>query len=341
MTEHAHRLHPSDSWPALDGMMEPRSAAHQDKRRFRVVEIHPALWLGPAAPGARKVECLPGSLIERLIVDAAAQSYDAVGIAGGERPLGAGLRAALALAKRLGLATTLLTTLAPLTRRRLDRLAGVLDAVAVTLYGAPPTHDRVHGKTGAFRTMAARLAALRAATIPFGFVFTVTDSNLDELAWVKRFALDEGARWLHIRLLEPGRPVMDFGERCSIRSSLACRGPIHTRPSRLENAAHADHPHARLADLIAPLVVEADGTAVPLQHGFPRRYALGNLRCARLPVLAARWRSGGGYAGFREYCEEVLRAAPSQPAFDWLAAVSSWPAPPTAPSVDPTRTRTL
>jgi MoaA/NifB/PqqE/SkfB family radical SAM enzyme len=243
------------------------------------------------------------------------------------------------------LATALLTTLAPLTRRRLDRLAGVLDAVAVTLYGAPRTHDRIHGKTGAFRTMAARLAALRATAIPFGFVFTPTDSDLDELTWVKRFALNEGARWLHIRHLEPARSAEDcaarFGERFATRRDLADRSPIRTCRSRRECAAHADHPRTGLADLVEPLVVEADGTAVPLQHGFPRRYALGNLRCARLPVLAARWRSdGGGYAAFRDHCEAALRAAPSQPAFDWLAAVSGGSAPPTTPA-DQTRTWTL
>lgn len=319
MSESAHRL------PALPDLHPPSQS--------RMVEIRPSLSLGSSLPRRRPVACLPRSLIERLIVDAAAECYDVVSVLGGELPLGVGLADALTIAKTLGLATTLTTDLLALTRRRLDRLAGVLDAMAVTLYGAPQSHDHIRGKTGAFRTMAARLPALRAAGIPFGFMFSLTDTNLGQLPWVTRFALEEGARLLQISPAEAERGCGETAVTVAYLAFLRLRERVGDRMSiRLDltrhdpgrgGAAPADHPTARLADLVGTLVVEADGSVVPLRCGFPRRYALGNLRFARLPVLAARWRSHGGYARFRGYSAQTSHAAAPPAAFNWFDAVSS------------------
>ena len=345
MSERAHRLPaPPDRRLPPHRTVEGRAEARHSKPQVRVVEIGPSLALDPAAPRRRAVECLPRSLLNRLIADAAGESYDAVSMLGGELALGAGLADALTLAKQFGLATALTTDLAPLTRRRLDRLASVLDAMAVTLYGAPQSHDRIRAKAGAFRAMAARLPALRAAGIPFGFVFSLTDTNLGELAWVTRFALEEGARLLQIAPAGRGfgcgetavttaylaflRLRERVGDRMSIGLDLVRGDRSHPDPRR-DGAAPMDHSAAHLADLVGTLVVEADGSVVPSRRGFPRRYALGNLRFARLPVLASRWRSNGGYARFCDYSNEILRAAASPAAFSWFEAVAGPPAPPT------------
>ncbi len=291
------------------------------------------------------------SLIEVLIVDAAAQAYDAVSVSGGEPLLWAGLQDALALAKGCGLATALTTNLLRLTPWRLKRLSRVLDAVAVSVDGVPQSHDRIRGKRGAFAAMAARLPALRRGGIPFGFIFTLTDANLDELPWVARFALDQRAGLLQIHPLEeaecaafllrghrPGKLDADaaylafmrlreqIGDRIEIRLDFPHREVLRAQSWRGWSETPADGDGARLADLVSPLVVETDGTVVPLQHGFPRRHALGNLNDAPLPVLAARWRESGSYARFRAECEATARAVTNDPgalpAFDWFEAVS-------------------
>ncbi len=368
MSERAHRLPaPPDRHVPPHRTVEGRAEARHSKPQARVVEIGPSLALDPAAPRRRAVECLPRSLLNRLIADAAGESYDAVSILGGELALGAGLADALTSAKEFGLATALTTDLVPLTRRRLDRLASVLDAMAVTLYGAPQSHDRIRAKAGAFRAMAARLPALRAAGIPFGFVFSLTDTNLGELPWVTRFALEEGARLLQIAPAGRGfgcgetavttaylaflRLRERVGDRMSIGLDLVRSAGSHPDPRRDgaapmdHSAAHladlaaahladlaaahlADLAAAHLADLVGTLAVEADGAVVPLQRGFPRRYGLGNLRFARLPVLASRWRSTGGYARFCDYSKENMRAAASPAGFSWFEAVAGPPAPP-------------
>ncbi len=50
--------------------------------------------------------------------------------------------------------------------------------------------------------MAKNLEYLRQVKISFGFIFTLTLFNLDELAWVAQFAREQGARLLQVHPLE-------------------------------------------------------------------------------------------------------------------------------------------
>jgi hypothetical protein len=76
--------------------------------------------------------------------------------------------------------------------------------------------------------------------------------------------------------------------------------------------------------LLSPLVVETDGTVVPMQYGFPRRYALGNLRAERLQVLMDRWRATR-WRAFRTLCEDAFADATSParlPFVNWYELVA-------------------
>lgn len=333
--------------------------ARATARPYRVIQIHPSLRCNLScrhcysSSGPLRTETLPQALVETLVVDAAAQAYDAISVSGGEPLMWAGLHDALALAKACGLVTALTTNLIPLTQHRLDRLKRVLDAIAISLDGMPQSHDRLRGRRGAFTGMARRLPMLRAAGIPFGFIFTLTEANLHELPWVARFAIEEGAKLLQIHPLEevgraaaalrgqrPGELTANaaylafmrlrerVGDSIEVRLDFAHREVLRDEPWRGWSEAPGDGEAVRLADLVSPLVVETDGTVVPLQHGFPRCHALGNLNDAPLRVLAGRWRQGGGYARFRTECEATLQRVTADrdalPAFNWFEAVSAW-----------------
>jgi Fe-coproporphyrin III synthase len=87
----------------------------------------------------------------------------------------------------------------------------------------------------------------------------------------------------------------------------------------------------QLANLVSPLVIEADGTVVPIQYGFARGYALGNLQQASLDKLAARWRREN-YGAFRALClrvfEEII--APAQlPFVNWYDVIARMSRSPT------------
>lgn len=332
--------------------------AGQGARPNRVIQIHPSLRCNLScrhcysSSGPARTEILAQTLVETLVVDAAAQAYDAISVSGGEPLIWPGLRDTLALAKACGMVTALTTNLIPLTQPRLAKLARVIDAIAVSIDGMPQSHDRVRGKRGAFTGMTRRLPLLRDAGIPFGFIFTLTNTNLHELPWVARFAIEQGARLLQIHPLEEiGRAALlmrgqrpgdlaanaaylafmrlreRLGADIEIRLDFAHRDLLRDQPWRAWSEAPIESEAIRLADLVSPLVVEPDGAVVPLQHGFPRRHALGNLREAPLRALAADWRRNGGYIRFRADCEAALRHVTADrdalPAFNWFETVSA------------------
>jgi Fe-coproporphyrin III synthase len=334
--------------------------ACQAQRSYRVLQIHPSLRCNLACrhcyslSGPRQVERLPQSMIETLIADATAEAYTAVSVSGGEPLLWSGLFDALAVAKQCGLVTALTTNLIPLTQRRLEGLVSSLDVIAVSLDGMPASHDHMRGKTGAFAAMAARLPMLRRAGVSFGFIFTLTDVNLDELPWVAQFAIDQGAGLLQIHPLEEvGRAAAELsgrrpgeltantaylafmqlrerlGDRINIQLDFAHRDVLRNEPWRGWSETPTDDEVSGLADLLSPLVVEADGTVVPLQYGFSRLHVLGNLHDASLRMLVARWLEDGGYVHFRAHCEEtldeVLANQDALPAFNWFEQVSAEP----------------
>ena len=59
-------------------------------------------------------------------------------------------------------------------------------------------------------------------------------------------------------------------------------------------------------------MIEPDGTVVPLEYGFTRSLALGNLHDARLGDLAERWRSER-LVEFRRVCRRVYDRLTGEP----------------------------
>lgn len=325
--------------------------------RFRIVQIHPTRRCnlrclhcysssGPEVAGE-----LDAALVRDLLTDARAEGYTVAGFSGGEPLLYRPLREVLEHAKSLGLTTTVTSNGMLLDERRLERIAGAADLLAISLDGVPESHDRMRASPRAFETMASRLEGVRRAGIPFGFIFTLTQYNLHELPWVATFAIEQGARLLQIHPLElAGRAAETLrderpdgteaawayltavrlreglGERLRVHLDLADREVLREDPARAfaEPEAAAD-PAAPLAAQLSPLVVESDGTVVPVQYGFSRRYALGDLRRDRLTACAERWRTGLT-ADFRALCRrtfEELVSAEALPVTNWYERIAA------------------
>ncbi len=323
-------------------------------RRLRVVQLHPTRRCNLACrhcyslSGPEARDTLPLDDVLRLVADMTPCGYDGLSLSGGEPLMWPGLLPTLAAARREGLVTALATNGMPLSERRAAELAPLVDLVAVSLDGAPETHDRIRGKPGAFATMRERLPLLRAAGIRFGIIFTVTRHNLGDLAFAANFAIEEGAALLQIHPLEAvGRAVEEMaeeepdglvasaaylaalrlsdlvGERLAVQCDLAHRDLLREAPWLvLGDEPPADAP---LAAFAPDLIVEADGAVVPVQHGFPRAHALGNLHAAPLADLGVRWRAAGGPSRLRAHIRRALDAATADPeampAFDWYRAL--------------------
>jgi MoaA/NifB/PqqE/SkfB family radical SAM enzyme len=194
-----------------------------------------------------------------------------------------------------------------------------------------------------------RLPLLREAGIAFGFIFTLTQFNCDELEWVADFAREQGAQLLQVHPLEVvGRAGESLGDAAPDDHELAVAFVEATRLQAeagdgivihfdlldrdflAENPATffatpraADAASRSFAESVSPLILEADGTLVPLGHGFPRAFALGNLRNASFSDLIQDWRTTREVE-FRRICEGIWEEAqePAEwPFINWYSEV--------------------
>jgi len=282
-------------------------------------------------------------VLEEVVEDAAALGYRVASFSGGEPVLYQDLRRLLGHAKELGFRTTVTSNGMLLDQKRMAMLIGCTDVLAISLDGVPESHNRMRASDEAFERMLANLERVRQSGITFGFIFTLTQYNVNEVDWAARFAVEQGARLLQIHPLEEvgrasqllvgSRPdemesayaylVAErlrqmYGDRLFVQLDIFHRDLVKQFPARF----YADDvwpESAQLADLVTPLVVEADGNVVPLGYGFGRRFGLGSIAENRLKDLAPDWISQQ-YPAFRELCREVYAeaCAPSDlPFLNW------------------------
>jgi len=290
-------------------------------RRCNLTCVHCYSDSGPWAAGE-----LPLPVLEDLVADAAALGYEVLAVSGGEPFMYPGLPGFLRQAKAAGLQCLLTSNGTLVSPRRLEPLAGYLDLLVLSLDGPRPEHDRMRGRDGAYDAMARRIGSVRQAGIPFGFLFTLTQHNVHQLAWAAEFAAASGASLLQVHpleasgrgrslhravpdategsyaLLEVARLRRAFGATLRFQLDLA---PAAALAAFLRELTADDD--GELARVLSPLVVEPDGWCVPWQYGFPRAFALGSLRQDRLPQLAKSW-----MAGVRPALHDVARSVGRQ-----------------------------
>ena len=323
---------------------------------YRILQIHPTRRCNLrcmhcySSSGPEERAELDLTLLRKAVTDASNEGYTVVGISGGEPLLYKPLRQLLQHARECGMITTVTSNGMLLDERRLETLQGAVDLLAISLDGVPASHNRNRASERAFETMASRLEGVRSSGIPFGFIFTLTLHNLHELDWVANFALDQGARLLQVHPLEEVGRAKQFlagarpdevesayahlealriqasaGDRLRVQLDLLDCDLLQSTPGRIfADKESPDPAKSPLSDLVAPLVIEADGTVVPIQHGFSRGYALGNLQEASLGELAVRWRRAN-YRSFRALCLRVFEeiTAPAQlPFINWYDVIS-------------------
>jgi MoaA/NifB/PqqE/SkfB family radical SAM enzyme len=192
---------------------------------------------------------------------------------------------------------------------------------------------------------------VRHAGIPFGFIHTLTQQNWEHLLWVAVFAARNGARLLQIHPLEvTGRAASQmtgdapeddvlakvyilafalagrYGDTMKVQLDLLYRDHLREEPEMV----YAGKPESRLdqtapARVLGLLVLEPDGTVVPVAYGFSRRYQLGNVKEHRL-VHAWSDYLANGFSAFRALCRSVWEelCAPDAPLLsNWHEVVVS------------------
>lgn len=307
--------------------------------RSRILQIHPTRLCNLrclhcySSSGPEERGRLEPALLRSVLSAARREGYTVAGFSGGEPLLYPPLGEVLDHAKGLGMITTVTSNGMLLDERRLAILAGRVDVLAISLDGVPDSHDRMRDRAGAFATMERRLAGVRRSGLAFGFIFTLTQFNLDELPWVASFALDQGAALLQIHPLEiTGRAAaalpearpdgvesswalvaaaalqQQVGDRLRVQLDLFDREALRRAPERVfADEAAASGTSRPLGELISPLVLEPDGTLVPVHYGFARRFALGNVKDTDFATCADRWRRELD-GDFRAVCRQEFAA---------------------------------
>jgi MoaA/NifB/PqqE/SkfB family radical SAM enzyme len=316
--------------------------------RDSILQIHPTRRCNLrclhcySSSGPEQRDQLEGAVFEDAITDASVEGYRVASFSGGEPTLYKDLPRLLRHSRVCGMSTTVTSNGMLLSERLLEGLAGVTSVLAISLDGIPESHNRMRGSPRAFETMAERLPAVRASGIPFGFIFTLTQYNLDEMEWAAGFAFREGAGLFQIhpleevgraaQVLEGARPdelesAYAYLEAERIRQEYA--GRMVVQFDLIHASLLRDHPDrffddqdamARpLGELVSPLVIEDDGRVVPFGYGFSGRHALGSLRQARLSDLAAKWRADG-YRDLQALCRATFEDAAQErelPILNW------------------------
>ncbi|MGY2148838.1 radical SAM/SPASM domain-containing protein [Nocardia gipuzkoensis] len=284
----------------------------------------------------------PLGLLQQVTRDAADLGYDVVSISGGEPLLYKQLQPLLHTAKCAGMRTTLTSNGLLLTERTLSKLVGLVDVLAISLDGVPATHNQMRSDDRAFSTLDSRMHAVRRSGIPFGFITTLTLHNVDEIEFVVRYARDQGAGLVQVHPLELEGAAVDnliHSTPDSQESAFALvegarLSALHSIPVQVDIARQTDlvrHPEYflatapvdinRLSSWLTPLVVETDGTVVPLAYGFPNEYALGNAAEQSLMAMAASW-DPQPFLGVCQAAAQRLQGT-GQLLFNWYEEVSA------------------
>jgi MoaA/NifB/PqqE/SkfB family radical SAM enzyme len=263
------------------------------------------------------------------VSDARRLGYEVVSVSGGEPFLYRALPELLAHARSLGMRTTVTSNGTVLTPARLDGVVGLLGGMAISVDGPPDLHDELRGSSGAFDRLLPGLARVRERGIPFGVIHTLTEASWPHLPWVARLAAERGAALLQVHPLElTGRaaeslagsePRADTLGRAyllckalegrhegelTIQLDVLLRDDVLAFPELIYAAGEED-PDRVPADRLGSLVLEADGTLVPISYGFGREYAIGNVRRESLADAWSAWQVEG-YGRFRGLCRSVF-----------------------------------
>ena len=91
-----------------------------------------------------------------------------------------------------------------------------------------------------------------------------------------------------------------FGNQLYVHIDLVHQEALRLNPSSFfADPLCKERAKSSLTEVVSPLIIEADGIVVPVQHGFARKYALGNLKESSLTELAQRW--------YRESLDDFLK----------------------------------
>ena len=316
-----------------------------------MLQLHPSRRCNLAcahcytSSGPEEREELGVELLSACLSDAVALGYAQLAVSGGEPLLYRALPELLARGRALGMLTTLTTNGMRLNGRTWAPIAPLVDRLAISIDGVEATHDAMRRQRGAFARTVRNLETLRHSRASFGFIFTLTQHNVDELEFVVRLAAEQGAESVQVHpltlngraqfLLSESRPdgvELSAALAEALRLGAELGVAVHVDALTVDQLAqHPEYliparPVLRLCDVAPVLVVAADGSVLPLTSDLAPEHSLGSLRAAALSSLAREWLASGQGDRLAAVCEHTwskLAARPNGLAYYWYEEVAA------------------
>lgn len=252
-------------------------------------------------------------------------------------------------AKSCGMTTAITTNGTLLQPDVLQELEPHLDLMAISVDGPPDVHNTMRQSSKAFDNLLLGIEMVKATSIRFGLISTVTTVSWEHLLWLAEFASAQGAGLLQLHPLEdtgrargalgtlaPDSEVLakvyllvlalakKYGDTLAFQFDVFHRDYIRKNPDLVYatelDSIPADMPPASLLSL---LVLQADGSVVPMSYGFSKKYEICNIYRQR---LIESWNEycQSGYRDFRQLCKHVFSEAtiPAElPFFNWYELI--------------------
>jgi MoaA/NifB/PqqE/SkfB family radical SAM enzyme len=251
-------------------------------------------------------------LLRDCLEDAVALGYRQLAVSGGEPLLYKSLIELLSSARTLGMITTVTTNGMLLTPHRWEGLSELIDVTAISIDGTPEEHDTIRRHPGAFARTLANLEVVRSSGVAFGFIFTLTQYNVNSLEFVVRLAAEQGANSVQVHpltlvgraantLLDARPDAVELSAALYEASSLGAKlgvvihvdALIVDQLLKFRDCFIPKAPVINLVDVAPILIIQADTSVVPLTHEVNRSLHLGSLTNARLALLAQDWLNAG------------------------------------------------
>lgn len=233
----------------------------------------------------------------QAITDAAKMGYKIISISGGEPLMYDGLDIILEHAKSCDMTTTITSNGTLLNNKKITKLEKYLDLMALSLDGPSQIHNEMRHSPDAFNLLLSGLENLKNSNLDFGFIHTLTQKSWQHLLWIAEFAVQNNASLLQIHPLElsgrangnlnsswPDDDILTRGyllatvladkyaDSTKIQFDVFDRDQVMKNPELVyASDLKTDLESATPSDLLSDLVVEADGTVVPISYGFSKK----------------------------------------------------------------------
>ena len=200
----------------------------------------------------------------------------------------------------MGYRVNLISNGSPVDGQTLKVLAECVDLIAISLDGAPDTHDQLRGSAKAFLYAERAIDRLASAGVRFGIAFCVSQKSLTDMLWAAEFAETKGASLIQyhpfasigrghmlsesMTLNESDKArayviaaLLDISNKTAIQLDLT---PVDVARTRRNDYALLKKNHSGrplLSDLVNPLIVDELGSLTPLAYGISPRFTFGRI----------------------------------------------------------------